>query len=401
MAGGTWLGLAYGWAMRLAAPERIQIAIVCGLAFTGLTSRRALAEEGAAADRESSAMTPEPEATALTSDSPVEHARPLAIAAALIPGVLVHGAGHYVVGERRTARRLLLLEGVGLGAAATGGLTVALSGASRWLSGPAIMVGALGIGIFGLGWLADIYGAAGGARRGARARTFTPPVLLHAGYGWVRDPEFDYQSFALAGGAVAWPGWRAALSGWVAVDDDNQRVRLEAAHRLAGVGSRRGGSDGSFFELSAAAGEHRYGSDAFAVDSGELVVGGRLDLARLGPSLGGSFVELAGGLQVEHMRYVEVSESDFGSQLLVRLGFGLYFGDPPGPNGEVALYYDHRRDQLVGGLALPRGSGFLGHLGVTGRIRLARGWGAVGGVATGSANLLHLGIVRELGEVAR
>ena len=62
--------------------------------------------------------------------------RAVAIGASVVPGVVVHGSGHWVAGRPRAARRLLLLEGIGLGAFLGGGLTLVLTGANRYVVGP-------------------------------------------------------------------------------------------------------------------------------------------------------------------------------------------------------------------------------------------------------------------------
>ena len=64
-------------------------------------------------------------------------------------------------------------------------------------------------------------------------------------------------------------------------------------------------------------------------------------------------------------------------------------------HGEVALYYDHRRDDYAGGLAL--GGGFLGYFGAAGRYELASGWGVTAAGELGSANIIRLGVSRRLG----
>src|SRR5262245_14578231 len=54
----------------------------------------------------------------------------------LVPGVLAHGSGHFVLGEPETARRLLLMEATGLALFLTGGVTIVLTGASRYFVAP-------------------------------------------------------------------------------------------------------------------------------------------------------------------------------------------------------------------------------------------------------------------------
>src|SRR6185295_16305047 len=84
--------------------------------------------------------------------------RALSTAAALVPGALVHGSGHFALGESETGGALLAAEGAGLGMVLGGGAVLFLSGASRYLVGPAAVVTILGVGVFGASFGADLYG---------------------------------------------------------------------------------------------------------------------------------------------------------------------------------------------------------------------------------------------------
>ena len=88
----------------------------------------------------------------------------LPAAGAVVPGVLLHGSGVYLAGDRDTALDLLWLQGAGV-AGTVGGMTVlAVTGASRRTV--RLNVGAVvgSVGLFLLPWFSDIYGAATGGR---------------------------------------------------------------------------------------------------------------------------------------------------------------------------------------------------------------------------------------------
>ena len=68
----------------------------------------------------SEANTPQPSGEA-DAPSPSAGERALATGAAVVPGVLVHGMGHYVAGETTTGHRLLIAQGVGFGLVLGGG----------------------------------------------------------------------------------------------------------------------------------------------------------------------------------------------------------------------------------------------------------------------------------------
>ena len=332
-------------------------------------------------------------------DTDVSAAQPpapdtLAILGAVVPGILVHGTGHRIAGDRRTANRLLLFEGIGLGAMIAAAVPLGLTGASRRLSLPAIPVLVGGSGLFILGWAADIYGAAGGPRIAGAPRLRLPGLETRLGYLFVHDPQFAYTHFADLGAGLRRGAWHAFGSAQLALDDDNQRVRAALAHRFSGP--RAAGPparDGSFLDVQAALGWHRFGPEDFATTTVEAFAGGRYDLARLSPTLGGAFAEMGFGLGLEIIDY-PASGADVADLLLARFGFGMYLGVPAGMHGEVRLAYDHRRDGLAGGLALPMGSGgFLGSVDLDGSLMFGSGWGVAMQAQLGSAYLVGTSLV--------
>src|SRR5690606_2313699 len=114
---------------------------------------------------------------------------------ALVPGVAVHGTGHWIGGDGATARQLLRLEGLGLGLVVTGGLPLALTGAARRLALPTIPLLLSGGGLLLAGWAGDVYGAAGGPRIAGAPRLVLPGLEARLGYLHVHDPQFAYGSF--------------------------------------------------------------------------------------------------------------------------------------------------------------------------------------------------------------
>ena len=326
--------------------------------------------------------------------------RLLPVAAAVVPGLLLHGAGHFAAGERRVARRLLVMEGIGLGMFVAGGAPLLLTGASRHSAAPSVALVVTGVGIFGLSWLADLYGAASGGTAAAPAGPGAP-IEVEAGYGYVFDPRFDYRQFAVVGGALRLGATRLSPSAWIAVDHDNQRLRLEGARRFIGAGSARPTGDGTMLELQAALTHHRYPGDEFAVSSGEASVAGRLDMARLGDSLSGSFADLSLGLGTEVTNYYRPGAgADIGELLLVRFGYGVAIGRPGGLHGEAKLYYDHRRDTFTGGVSPGNGpgSGFAGFFGSELLLHLGSRWGLRARLEQGAARVGQVGLIMRMGE---
>jgi hypothetical protein len=319
---------------------------------------------------------------------PAPARRALATAAAVVPGFLIHGTGHRVAGEGETAWRLLRLEGVALSAMLVGGVPLAATGASRRLAVPAIPLLVSGGGLFLSTWLADLYGASGVP--GGAPRLALPPLELELGTAYVHDPRLEVGPFVVAAANLRAGPWRASPSAWIGAAADNQRLRLDAAHRLRGpTTSPARAGDGSAVEIRAAVTHHRWGAEAFASTVLEAAIAGRYDLARLSPTLAGSFAEGALGLGLEIFDY-EVGGADVNDLLLARFEYGVYLGDG---RGEVALFYDHRREVFAGGLALPRGgNGFVGHFGAAGWLAVSGRWGLAAELAAGSAYVGKLAV---------
>lgn len=310
-------------------------------------------------------------------------------ATALVPGALVHGAGHFSVGEAHVGRKLLAAEGIGFGAFA-GGLTgLALTGASRYTVAPFALLTIAGAGLFITSWLADVQGTA--TRPDERGK---PPRIAAAfeselGHRYVYDPQFRYRHFIVQSLDARLGRLRLSPSAWSALDDQNARWRLGVAYRLRGPAPDRPARDGSFVDLEAAVGRHQFASDGFEARSAEVAISGRYDLARWEPALRGSFVEGGTGFALRETRYDIPGlaiDPDHESLLLARFGFGFYIGDPDTRGGETLLYYDHRHDDFAAGLKITGlGSGVAGHFGTLTRLWLEPQWGVAFDAQVGSA----------------
>tara|TARA_R110002096_G_scaffold171490_4_gene344460 strand:- start:79008 stop:80159 length:1152 start_codon:yes stop_codon:yes gene_type:complete len=312
------------------------------------------AEPTAEPPKKPSQTAPEPSAEQAPAAKAMKSG-PLAAAAAVMPGLVIHGFGHYVAGDKKTAMRLLAWQGVGLGLMVASGSTIALTGASRYGNELTIPLLITGTGIFLNTAYADIYGSATGGRA---PRYATPPEFtVTAGYGYIDDPQFDYTHFSVVSASYIRGTIGLTPSLWTALDADNQRARLPLRYRL--LDNRAG----DFLELGTALTYHRYGDDGFTSTVGELSIGGRINSSQLGASLAGSFSSATLGYALHRTSYdVDDVSSDTIALLIARFGYGLYL--PKG--GELEGYYQHRRDGYTAGLSpSPRnGSGFLGHFGI-------------------------------------
>ena len=325
---------------------------------------------------------------------PALQPRPAAMGAAIFPGVLVHGAGHFVAGERRTAWRLLALEGVGAGLTVAGLGVLAATGASRHLAAPIFALPVAGVGLFATSWLADLYGVSAVGAGGAPG-LFTPTVEARLGTRYVYDPTVRYGWLVGPAADLRWGRWRLSPGAWIAGDAHNVRAGAELAYRASGPGPAAAGVDGSYVDAVVAATEHHFGPEAFDLTILTAEARGRVDLRRLARTLAGSFAEggLGLGWVLTHYR-VGAHETDGDGLLLARFAYGLYLGRDPARGGELAVFYDHRHDDYAGGLKVTGiGSGVAGHLGLEGSWFFLPRWGLRAEGQVGSAYLVGLSLV--------
>jgi hypothetical protein len=335
-----------------------------------------------------------PSSAAATSTAGVVRPRRsvLAAGAAIVPGIVVHGSGHFVAGDGATGRKLLALEGAGVATLAVGFVPLVLSGASRRIVGPAAALSVVGVGLFAISTLADLYGVLAPPGGFGAPFRLAPSIQTELGYRYVYDPVFSYRHFAFYEIDGRLGSWRAHPSAWFDLEGSASRVRVPIAFRFVGPTPKPAepSIDGSYVEIETALTRHADLPDRFVTTTGELSVQGRLDLQRFAPSLAGSFAELGLGWALQRYGYeVKDVPADVGELLLGRFGYGVYVGWPGGPRGEAMLYYDHRHDDFAAGLKLsgiPSGVG--GHFGFLARGFVSEHWGMSVEAMAGSAYVM-------------
>jgi hypothetical protein len=317
-----------------------------------------------------------------------------AAGAAVFPGVLLHGMGHLVAGDRPTAYRLMAMEGVGVGLAAGGLATLAATGASRHLSPLIFATPVAGVGMFLVSWLADVEGVSLPLSVRGEPLLSAPVLEARLGTRYVHDPTIDYGTLIGPALDLRWRRWRLSPAAWIATGGQNTRLDLEVGFRATGPRPGVTSADGSYVEIVAAATHHRFRED-FDLTVLETGARGRFDLRRLAPSLAGSFAEWGLGLGWALTHYhTGTRETEADGLLLARFGYGLYFGRAPGRTGEVMAYYDHRHDDYAGGLKLTGlGSGVAGHVGLEGTWYFQARWGVRLEAQAGSAYLAGLSLI--------
>lgn len=321
--------------------------------------------------------------------------------AAIFPGVLLHGSGVWVAGDRDTALALLAAQGAGLATVIASGAVLWGTGASRHFSGASVGAVVLGGGLFLTPAVADLYGAVVGGTD-FRAALRAPRAHVALGHRYVHDPHFDYHNL-LHLDARLWLGrWALGVGVLGAVDDSNGRGRVEGVYRLLGpAAGPEPAQDGSFLEFVVAGTYHDYRSDGFSTATVETAGRARYDLGRLGDPLRGSFAQahLGWGLELYDYDLPGVSLGEDGNaMLLAGFGWGVYLGRPGASHGELLLLYDHRRDGYVGGLD----GGFAGQVGLAAHWLLApnehgRAWGLRAELRQGHATYAGLDVFHRWG----
>lgn len=299
------------------------------------------------------------------------------MAASLVLGPVVHGAGHFAAGQSSTGYRLLAAEGIGVLATVASLAALAVTGASEKTTAPLAGVAALGVGLFATSFLADVYGVVT-PPGGYGQPVLRPALVLEAGVYGVIDPLFAYDSLAHVNGRTFLGKHSLALEGFFGVDHSNQRLRGIYAYRFIEYDAA------TYLEAELGALHHRYGPEGFSMTFAEAAVSGRLSLGRVAPTLQGAFVDGAFGLAFGGHRYFGL-ETESDSLLLMRVAFGFFIGD----GGSWSLYYDHRHDGYTGGLKMSGlGSGVLGHIGTVLQYYLTSDWGLAVRAETGSAHMI-------------
>jgi hypothetical protein len=313
--------------------------------------------------------------------------RALAAGAAVVPGLVLHGSGNFVLGRKQTAFTLLKLEGIGLGLLGLGGVLLFSTGAARDFAATGATLAMAGSGLFTTSFLADFYSVLAPPGGTGRDPGWVPVLETELGYRYVYDPTFDYRNFLVTSLTARYDRLRLTPSLWASPDTANQRARIELAGRVMGPTPDRPRVGGSYFDVELAFTEHRYGFEGFSHTTTEGSVLGRWDLGESDVNLAGAFIDYGLGVGAQIYQYDFAPDDDTSSTLLLGgFGFGLYLGDRSPVGGEVRVYYDHRHDGYAAGMLMNGlGSGAIGHFGFDGLYYFSEHWGGLVEAQVGSA----------------
>lgn len=327
--------------------------------------------------------------------------------AALVPGLVLHGAGHYVAGDSRTARRLLVAESVGVGALVGGVLGLAFSGASRHTVELFALTTMAGAGLFLTSWLADVYGILAPAGGFGRPLARLPWLSFSAGVRFVNDPTLSSRLYLTPALDLRLARWRLSPAAFIAPGGETLRVAFDTAFRVLGPRADRPDARGTSVDLVLGLFHHRHREastrvfdPAYDLSSLDLRVESRVALAALAPSLAGAFVDASAGLGIGAYQYPQVDAAEAQGVLIGGFGFGAFLGHHPSRRGTLRLFYEHRHDGFAGGLKTPGlGSGALGHFGAELVAFLSPRFGLVADVQAGAAWVFGLAVVHRMGEL--
>jgi hypothetical protein len=295
----------------------------------------------------------------------------------LVPGLLLHGSGHFVLGERQDAYRLLAMEGVGLlGVVAGLGLLAAVGGSEKFAA-VYVPLTVSGAGLFAASFLADVAGAAHG-RRPWPEPTVLAGLRVRAGYVGLFASKHSFEHLGELG--VQWQIRRLVLEATAMLHPQGD---FSAYRGL--VGWRLGPwSDDPVTRLTffAELGRQDFSSEGFSMTTfrafGEL----RWNLGNFVSTMKNAWLLGRLGWGFDSFDFAGTSADDDGLPFLVAdVGFGLMASQ----RVEMELAYRHRKGELPGGMALLDGlAGFAGMLELRGRVALSPRWSLLPGVKLGT-----------------
>ncbi len=314
----------------------------------------------------------EPAASTEREEALARRPRILAISAALVPGVLMHGSGHYALGDEQTAWRLLKMEGLGIALMGVGGGLLGLTGSDEHPAALYVPLLAGGAALFAGSFLADFLGVSlSGVRSGEAATVPTrlrPGALgrVALGYRFVRHPALDGSHLLRATASVRAGAARLALTAEADSRDRYRAFEAEASYRLPWRPLSAATVDVGF-DMA----QRRLPVDGVTSTPVALWLEAAWLLDRYVPSLPGAYARGRLGFGVESVDYLGVAgrSDDLLPFVVAVAGIGLRLG-----RVDVEASYDQRQDGLPGGGFYGRLPGMLGSIGLAGRLRLSSRW---------------------------
>lgn len=326
--------------------------------------------------------------------------QPWAIAGSIIPGLLVHGSGSWLSGDDDTSKRLLILQGTGIGVTGGSLAALALTGAARDWVGLFATTTVFGVGALGVSFLADVYRTALPKGMG-RHPGHIPWGTTEVGLLWVNGPHVDLGPVVNVSATLHSGRWITAAQTAHSPWSLHAAARLESGYRLLGAAENEpnetagGGHASLFFGLTG----ERYGEEGFSSSGSEVRLEARIDSEHLAPHVRGAFVEWELGYAARRTSFPLTRRYHDDSLLIAGVAFGAYHGDATRRGGATRLYYNHRHDGYAGGLVTTGiGSGVAGRVGFDSRHFFSPRWGFRIGAEVGSAWVFGIHLITQFWE---
>ncbi|MGC4114546.1 MAG: metallophosphoesterase [Myxococcales bacterium] len=273
--------------------------------------------------------------------------------AAVFPGLLVPGAGHFVLGQRDDGKNFLILDAVALALIGLGFGGQALSGGADRLSPLTLTPAVAGISLVSVAWLADILGSAHGTAEWLAPRDPPGSLSLSVGYtglfgsqlafhhGLGLEASWRYGPFS----AEPWGSFNPSLSYY------------GAGARLSLVVWRDGDDPVTRLTIGGAVTHHRFRPDRYSTTVGELHGELRLNLKHLAQTLRNVWLVARLGAGLEAFAYDAKSFdwADLTPVLVLEVGGGARVHE----RVTVEFVYRSRKDELPGGDRHPRALRFV------------------------------------------
>lgn len=373
---------------------RSAVALVSALALTSAPLSVVMAQSAPAAPEDEAWR--EPPSTPVT-PLPVELGAgryALSVGASVLPGLLVHGSGHFAAGRYDDGKFLLAMEGLGLLLLVGGFGGLAVTGAAPEVNPQLIWIASSGAGLFFFSWGADLYGSIVQDGEGAgRAWRTLPSLELSQGYQYVYNPVFEDHHYSRTAMTLRTGDWSVQGAFWWAPPHGQRRLETRVGWRLYGPTQDKAAWDGTALDVIAGYDYNAVPAQDTSAHVGSLALTGRLDLQRVLSTGRGAFVEGSLGQAWANYRY-GLTASEFNSLLISRIAFGLYLGHDPDGYGELSIAYDHRHDGFVGGAKIVGlGSGAIGGAQLRLKKSLFGRWGMDLGFGAGSAYVADAAVV--------
>lgn len=266
----------------------------------------------------------------------IEYPSFIGIAASIFPGVLLHGSGHYVAGNKKEGLSMLKWSGIGLGTTIAGLVGMGLTGGADELMPILIPVTFMGFGVFMSTWLLDIMGTAN----------------LHG----TQELTHPYQETYFLMNYVDQDNNRNNLSRFInyqsQIGFDRFFVQLNYEHELDGKYNEfhlKGGynllqkKDYQLYIIPEF--KYRHSSEGFGIYQGHLLGELELNMGNIWKSLDGIYFtnELGYGTQI--FQFNNSNETFTNSLMIIGQGLRIHASKYL----DISSRYKRREDELVGG----------------------------------------------------